>query len=62
MKKKNFSKKLSLNKKTIANFDDLEISDLKGGKIPTRADKTCAMCTFGACFSLGAGCSDWQIC
>ncbi len=62
MKKKVFSKKLSLNKKTIANLADVEMGDLKGGKVPTRNVKTCLMCTFGACFSLGEGCSDWQIC
>lgn len=58
MRKKSINKKLTLNKEIIAN---LKMAKVKGGKV-TIGDHTCADCTFNECFSLGDGCSDYQVC
>ncbi len=51
MKPKNFSKKLILNKKTIADLNNKEMKDVVGG-VKTRIDCTWGTCIFtGPCLS-----------
>ncbi len=45
MKKKQFSKKLQLNKTTIANINESQMNDVKGGIVPTTDCVTEYNCT-----------------
>lgn len=58
MKKKNFSKKLVLNKKTIANLPKENMDSIRGGSIPTVLD-ICfsrSLCTHLDCVSIVIEC------
>ncbi len=58
------TKKLSLNKKTIANLNDDAMNSVKGGAVKTRMCDTVINCTFPAqgCFTQVAECSNWVVC
>jgi len=50
MKTKKFDKKLALNKTTVANLNNAQMNDLKGGAPNTRI--TCPICdTLESCFA-----------
>ncbi len=50
MKTKKFSKKLTLNKKTIANLENKKMNAIRGGAIPkTDPNKGCHTGTFLIC-------------
>ncbi|MCP4148765.1 MAG: hypothetical protein GY757_13540 [bacterium] len=58
MKTKSFKKKLTLNKKTIANIGNEEMSDLKGGAITVTITLLCTrnVCLTADCFTRKASC------
>lgn len=54
MKQKELTKKLLLNKKTVSNLDNVEMSDLKGGgftdsRVPTTCTTNELYCTVATC-------------
>ncbi len=56
MKKRQFSKKLQLNKTTIANINESQMNDVKGGYIVSK-EIVCDPLTKIKCFTV-VGCTD----
>jgi hypothetical protein len=58
MKTKKFEKKLVLKKKTIANLNNGQLGQVKGGLLPTRTDcLTCVDCPTDTCETCPATCN-----
>ncbi len=58
MKPKNFEKKLTFNKETIANLDISKMKDVKGGVIPygSALQTNCLTSPCGTCGTCGKSC------